>query len=257
MILAKKGQSLHNASMKTTVTAEHFLFYQEHNLIEFENLLTPEEIEKLNHEIDKELSKRMKVTDEILDRQSPQLLFDAGHDLWRSNPVIAKFARKSRLAGIAAELFKDRPLRLGYDQFFPALSPEESTTYLQDHPYTSLLKTTPHLTGVSSIQGIQGGLMLCLKGTKHESTALEEKEPEDITIFSDRTGSGVFFKGNEPIPFNLLNQRDANRYFLIVYTHRTSVYIINQRDPHKHILRELGYEVGDRLSDELHPIVCR
>jgi hypothetical protein len=47
------------------------------------------------------------------------------------------------------------------------------------------------------------------------------------------------------------------RYLLIVFANRRAQYVLNANDPHAHALKHKGYVFGDRLREELHPIVIR
>jgi len=47
------------------------------------------------------------------------------------------------------------------------------------------------------------------------------------------------------------------RYLMLVYTHPTAIYYLEEKDPKTHHLKSLGYVFGDRLNDKLNPIVYR
>lgn len=203
--------------MKIRVTTDQQGFFRRHKMIEFQGLLEPEPLNQFNAEIGKALDNR-----------------STGHDLWRTNEILGKLIRQSKLARIAADLIEVRPLRLGYDQLFLYM------TYTKKHQ---------SLNDFSCLQGIVCGLMLCLKGT--ESPKREE------SVFSTVAGNGVYFNPHHEINMDEISQMVGARYLLIVYTHASTVYILNKDDPHLYDFKKLGYNYGDKLLDHLNPIVCR
>jgi len=215
--------------MKFIIENEHREFFQKNMAIEFEGLLSDEELTLLNHEISEVLSQRQDKGHNVY----------AARDLWRESSVIKKIACQRRFAEIAAQLVDEKPLRLGYDLFFPSPS-------LEAEPQPS--KT---LNEMSSLQGIVCGLLLCLSGKEPVTSSME------VQMFSGTSGNGVFLSPEAPINFQELSHHEGHSYYLVVYTKAKSVYIRNDQDPHTHAFKEVGYAFGDRLLDELNPIIYR
>ncbi len=159
------------------------------------------------------------------------------------------------LSGIASELVEQKPLRFGYDSFFPAVTKTPGR-----NSYETFLQTTPTLQEMSCIQGVLCGAMLCLSGNDVvEVTDSQELDNDtDVvttSIFSKIPGNAVFFAPDWPLPLHEIFQNPGFTYLLIVYTKDNAVYLAEQGDPHLHNFKRLGYNFGDRLKEPLHPIV--
>lgn len=223
--------------MRFAVTKDHRSFFQKNQVIELEGLCSSELLQSLTAAIDSTLAKRLHIKSRELDKQLPKTHFTSGRDLWRSNDLIKRFVTQPSFAEIAAELTGKRLLRLGYDQFFPGTS--------QD-----LLQSEQSLEQVSCIQGVQCGLMFCLKGIKSDEASIK-------TVFPLQEGNAILFSSSAPIPWNQLCQHPQNSYFMIVYAHHNSVYVYNEHDPLGNELKQWGYGISDKLTDKSNPIVHR
>ncbi|MBA3957702.1 MAG: hypothetical protein H0X51_04810 [Parachlamydiaceae bacterium] len=230
--------------MKFAINRDHRDQFREHQAIECEGLLSPEEISELLKAVDAGLALRLRIKPSELVKQSSERIFSVGRDLWRVAPPIKKVVMQSRFAEIAADLAEQRMLRLGYDQFFPSIEP---SPIQEKGGYFSLLQQASSLTEVSCLQGITGGLLLCLSG---------ESPSSQSTIFPSRPGNGVFFKAGAAIPFPQLNTH-PQKHLLIVYTQATAVYVHRDKDPLAHVFKSVGYTYGDKLVDKWNPIVYR
>lgn len=82
--------------MKYHISREHHFFFEQHRYIEFEGLLSNQELDHLARAIGK-YSKQVR-------------------DLFRASDEVRKIVQMSRLAKIASELTHKRHLRLGFDQ---------------------------------------------------------------------------------------------------------------------------------------------
>ena len=82
--------------MHFAIAPEHLNFFQRHHYIEFENLLTQEEVETLLHALNTALPHQ--------------------YDTWRGNPIIQKFVLRKQFAEIASNLTKISPLRIAFDR---------------------------------------------------------------------------------------------------------------------------------------------
>lgn len=231
--------------MKFAIANEHRLFFQREGLIEFENFLTLEQLRLCNQAIDQALASRLEVTP---GQRPPEEHFLQGRDLSRSQSDLRHLVCQPRFAEVASELVEMKPVRLGYDQLFPAIEQET-----RDEVFNKFLQQTATLEEISSVDGILCGLMLCLSPPLQG--ILEEKD--GIDIFPRQAGRAIFFRPN--IPINLQNyfHHRGQRYLMIVYTSGNSRYLLKEGDPHTHALKRLGYIVNDKLSDRYHPIVYR
>lgn len=232
--------------MKFAIASEHRDFFQKQRTIEFENLLTEKQMSALTEGVENALLERLGV-----DPQSatPGKQFIIGHDLWRSSAQVKKIIMQRQLAQCAADLTEASALRFGYDQLFPELRGRTYRSAISD-AYHQLLNHPATLNGISSLQGIACGLMLCLQGdhTGHAETG---------SVFTTVPGNGVFIHPDFVLDFQYLMQHPMQRYLLIVYTNSKAFYSRNDADPHTHALKPFGYNFGEKLSDKFHPMVCR
>lgn len=208
--------------MKTTIDIAHQNFFKLNGHIQFEEIFSSAQIHAINLEINLILAKR--------GEKDP---FQNGRDLWRSSSVLNKHLDHRKLAGIASELVQYKPLRLGYDQY---LTPPV--------PYPTLHS----LEQLSCIQGILCGVLLCLVNA-------EEAVPSEI--FPVKAGDATFFSASYNLPWDQMAALKGQAYLLIVYTEERALYIHQEADQHKYALKEFGYNFGDRLNDQWHPIVYR
>jgi hypothetical protein len=236
--------------MKIAIAKEHRDFFQQKGWIEFENFLSPETVAQFNQHIDQVLSERLE--NQKLTHARSDELFMKGRDLWRSSSDLRKLTCQPRFAEIASELMEKKPVRLGYDQLFPA---RHTSSYSQTgQVYTKFLQLTAALDDISCIRGLLCGLMICLSAPlkNAESTPLEE-----IDIFPSAVGNAVFFQPHIPVDLSQLKEHPDQRYYLIVYTENQAQYYLQPQDPHTHVLKHLGYGFNDKLFDKLNPIVYR
>lgn len=233
--------------MKSSVESEHRQYFRKNHRIEFDGLLTPSQVEEINGGLAEALASRLHVKAPRAFFETAEQTFNAGRDLWRHNDVLKKYATSSRLAEIASELIEYKPLRLAYDQFYPSLH-SNVPLQLSSTPYRDLIRQPRSLKEISCVQGILGGLILCLDGDTESTTT---------ALFPAKAGSGVFFSAEAVLDFNELFQEKPHRYWMIVYTHPTSIYLLEEADPQTHELKRAGYVFGDKLSDKLNPIVYR
>lgn len=234
---------------KFAIASEHRDFFNKQHSIELEELLNAKQLQRLTSAIDTALALRLKLRVSELPK-APETLFMAGRDLWRGSDVIKNIVTQRQFSQIAAELTGQRMLRLGYDQFFSeplrsSILTQAMSKTLFPHPQT--------LTEISSLQGVQCGLMLCLRGEA------SEEEEASSPLFSKQAGSGVFFNPQTPFLFqpNAENTNSLRQYLMIVYVSNSSVYLCNHSDPQVHALKQYGYVFGDKLNDKRNPIVYR
>jgi hypothetical protein len=241
--------------MKFATAKEHRDFFQKYGWIEFEGLLSNDQLALANQAIDQVLAERLHLPPERLKTASSENFYLQGHDLWRSHSFLHKFVTQVHFAEIAAELIEKKPLRLGYDQLFPARS---QTAFMQETPlaYPRFLEQTASLETVSCLQGVACGFLLAL-GIEETSSSTKEVSFEGPDIFPNQPGSIIFFQPHLAVNWSHLYAHRGQRFYLIVYTFASAHYQLNPQDPHTHALKRLGYVFNDKLNDKLHPIVYR
>ncbi|WP_068469058.1 hypothetical protein [Candidatus Protochlamydia phocaeensis] len=242
--------------MKFAIAKEHKNFFQKQGMIEFEGFISSDQLALFNQAIDQALESRMDIPAERLRLQSSENLFLQGRDLWRANESLRKLVCQPRLAEIASELIEKKPLRLGYDQLFPARYQEKFSPSPQQRTYAQFLAQTTNLETISSLQGVACGLMLCLGAA---GNTVRESEPalEGLDIFPSSPGQAIFFQPQAMANLEFLYAHPGHRFYLIVYAQASAYYQLQPQDPHTHALKHLGYVFNDKLNDKLNPIVYR
>lgn len=233
--------------MKFAVASEHRDYFQKNQYIEFEGLLNADQVSLLRQGVDAALAKHLHLPVTKLNRLTAEKKFNAGRDLWRLDDHVKKWVTSGQLADIAAELIEKKPLRLGYDQYFPVTPVHENI--IRETTYDQLLGKTASLEEISCLQGVLCGLIICLTDGTLEGV--------NTSVFPNKAGNGIYFQPSHLINFNELRKRAGQDFMLIVYSEKNAVYIMREGDPQVHALKRLGYVFGDKLSDKLNPILCR
>lgn len=204
--------------MKFSISLEQRNFLNQKGYIPFYELLSASELKTLNDAL---LSKDL----------------TAHHDLWRENEAIKKIVFSRRLVNLVYELTSKKPIRLGFDHYLPAkkqgLLEEETKS-----PIEKFFEGTLPLQDQLSINPIIGMFLFLLN---------EEGEAP----------TGYFILPGTVFSLDELSLANDQRYFLIGYGDSYSQYLYETRDPEVHFLKPLGYVFGDRLNDNLHPILFR
>lgn len=217
--------------MKFTIDDEHLHYYRTHGFVEFESLFDAEQIATLV------TAAKGLTTGTAWER------FLQGRDLWRKNEALLKILSQRKLGEAAVRLTGKRPLRIGFDQLFPAPVPVLAAT---ETPYEDFLARKKSLADWTSLQGVVCGLLISLDGGFDENSMLPAQP-----------GNGVFLSPEALINFPAFAKSKDCSLYLIVYTDSKSVYIYNRQDTHARAFGRLGYNIGDRLSDEKNPIVFK
>lgn len=216
--------------MRFALTAEHRQLFLERGYIEFEDLFSLGQLD----EIVKELIRSRCVRDICC--CTGMDIVKAGRNLCNEHRDIKKVVCSMSLAAIAAELFNVRRLRLGYDQvFFSGKKWDSEVVFFEDGV---------SLESISSVQGIVGGLILCLSGEERESG-----------ILPSRPGNGVYFKGDLPLDLEGLKDNEKRCYVMIAYCIPNAVYTLCNKDPHVHYLKKYDYTFGDLLREDTNPML--
>lgn len=203
--------------MRYTIHTQHCDFFKEHHAVEFESVLSLSEVQSLSNAIDESLALRLEINQDELRKQNSKTLFASGRDLWRVSPTIKKIAAGVKLAQIAFDLIQVKPLRLVFDQYIP------KTEYLNSE--------IPFGEGCC-FQGFLCGVLVQLEGPN--------------------AGNAIYFS---PLYVPVLPEGYGGKMLIVGYGHQVSLYVHQDKDPHLHDLKRLGYNFGDRLNDKLHPLI--
>lgn len=246
--------------MKFATSKEHRDFFLKNGWIEFEDLISNQQLTSMNQAIDQVSLERLKSHSKKKPPLTAENAFLQGRDLWRSNPELHKVVTHIRFAEIAAELIGKKPLRLGCDQFLP--TPIARTFSSEVSPYYSIfLHRHAALEKILCLQGVAAGLIFALSD-RHDEPVIEEKtdnaiSEEGIDIFPSRAANAIYFQPNVCVDWSRIYTHSGQRFYLIVYTNSSSYYMLQRDDPHTHTLKKLGYVFNDPLIDKYNPIICR
>lgn len=223
--------------MKFAIASEHVTYFEKHRQVELEGFFSDSQLLSMKECLEGYLERALHIPRAKIATSNGELLFKAGHDLWRHEPKLQKLVLNPSLAEIAAELTDKKQIRLGYDQLLP--------TYAKlvegNRPFS--------LQELCYFQGSLCGLMIALTDNLWIPTD---------SLLPKKAGNIVFFDSNQAIPFDVLRQEASfGLFWMFVYVSGTALYIKQTNDPHVHAPRELGYTFGDRLRDDRHPIVYR
>lgn len=232
--------------MKFSIAYEHRQFFQKEKYIEFDLILTSSQVEELNAAIHLAVNTRLASEKSVGKRKTYEQFFMAGHDLWRDNETVKKIVTNPQLTQIGADLVETRDLRLGFDQYFPNISKKIHFTGIEKK-YEDFLEEKLTLNELYGLEGIACGLLVCLRNAP---------EGSDESVFPKEAGNAIYIAPDYQIDFSKLNLNQQD-YLLIVYTYNAAYYRLNEKDPHAHTLKHLGYHFGDKLNDKLNPIVYR
>lgn len=156
------------------------------------------------------------------------------HDIWRENDSVKKIVFSRRLVNLVYELTNKKPIRLAFDHYLPE-KPRGLLNTEKASPVEEFFENEIPLQEQISINPLVGMFLLTLTG--------------------DSAGNGYFVLPGTIFPLNELSA--SERYFLIGYGDSHSQYLYETRDRDVHFLKTLGYVFGDRLNDNLHPILLR
>lgn len=221
--------------MKFSVDSEQKSFFNKYHAIELESLLSEQDLISLNQGIQETLPKSLPAKEQFLQ----------GRDLWRRSEQIKKVITHHRIVSLVYELVQEKPIRLGFDQFFPQIGEKENF-------YNEFFKGPLPFQSFSAIQDLLCLVLIYLKG--------DEIGPADIpnkNLFPAKPGNVVFFSPDYEIDFEQLSPRNNQSFLLVGFTRHHSQYLLIDKDPQRHYLKKLGYVFGDKLHDNLHPVLLR
>ena len=241
--------------MRFATASDHLTFFHKNHFVEFENLLSKEQVTLLLDSSLNGVEKRLSISSKGFSKLSFEKRFKAGRDLWREDDKLKKITLNSHFAEIAASLTKQSQLRLAYSQFFSQNAP------LVDSQPFPFLKNNCSLREFSSFQNTICGLLLQLSAHTHPTEKHQENgdqnEQKKLSMMAERPGNGLFFLPDTPVSFDLFFQTPFCHQYLIVYCIDPAVYRFESNDPNTHFLKQLGCGFGDQLKKPLHPIAYK
>ncbi|GAB4190724.1 MAG: hypothetical protein Tsb0015_12170 [Simkaniaceae bacterium] len=240
--------------MNFAVDRSHREFFFKHRFVEFEGLLSEEEADRLREAIFQTISNRLRKKPP-LEESSAREVFLEGHNLFTDNKLVRKYVLRRNFAEIASSLLGIRPLRIAFDQF---IYTRENESLFHEKEISKVLPNEISLHQMSSVEPVVCGCILNL--AKQCSTAPAEtfsiaQDMEMLIPIPSCPGHGIFFQVDAPISFESLYAVPNQNLLLIVYGKDKMLYTKNDRDPHVHQLKKLGYVFGDKLKNETHPII--
>ncbi|MDR3624189.1 MAG: hypothetical protein P4L16_03495 [Chlamydiales bacterium] len=239
--------------MKWTITTQHKDFFESHSFIAFEEFLSKEQVELAADLVKEFLCNHFHIPKDTFFTLTPEDVFLASRDLSRNMPILRKIICNKQLGSIAAELMLKKHVRLGFDQII-------STTQLpyqgKNEFFSKLLNKEHRLPEISSIQGILGGALILLSENTPSFFEEEQELFSSKSLFPKRPGDIVFFNQYFPLSFNLFYGQKEALYLLVTFTETNAVYIHNEKDPHTHALKSIGYVFGDRFQEKYHPTLA-
>lgn len=243
--------------MRWAISSHQCDFFQNNELIEFENFLSTAQTHKLMSVCKNGIETRLGITAHEDFKRNPEEVFMKGRDLFRENLNLKKQICDSKFSRIAAELTHATNLRLACDQLIA------STHFVQyflpqARHFNEFMKQPHSLMDLTSFQGVVCGVMLCL--SKDQEATIEGPEKEQslkLSVYPAKPGNAVFFKPSHTFSFQDLYGKEDALYLLIVYCQAKTTYVFQPNDIHTHALKNLGYVFGDSLTEKYHPTVYR
>ncbi|RDB31353.1 hypothetical protein [Candidatus Similichlamydia laticola] len=195
---------------------------------------------------------RLRLSHSTPNLSSLQLLF-GGRDLWRESQTLHHVIRKGPLAQLVASLWWSHGgVRLLYDQLIPFTSLTDETS--GNSFFRSLHEGSFTLSGYSAFSDILGGLALCLESNGPEEIPVEVPKASSH-FFPVRVGTVLCFSETCRIRFPYGEKGDSALWYLVVFGKERSRYVLNEKDPHGHRPKGLGYFLNDFLTSDRNPFI--
>ncbi len=220
--------------MKFELSESFPQFFAKHGLIEFEDLLSPKELEELSSKLNEALVRSL--NNKPLEISTNQDTWKAGRDLWAQNPQILKLLTKSPIGSVASFLFKKKPLRLAYTQMIFAQD--------TDIPVGQNLS----VSDIGSMTPVLGGALICL-----QSPASYESEDLLPDLTKPRSGRVIFFSEKQQVPLPSLFAQKGLCCLLLCFAPSKVRYKLQPLDLHTHELKKSGYVFGDLIGEKEAP----
>jgi hypothetical protein len=225
--------------MRFAISSAQLQFFLQHHYIEFDDLITAQDVATLKENGQALVAKRLKTSPSKLNQFSNTDLFMAGRDSWRENSEAQKILFRPKLGQIATTLFQEKHLQMGYDQ------------WIQTSAAPSPIDQFFSLEQISSFNHISGGLIINL------GTPLEITGSYVFCPVPKKPGSGLFLSPKLLLDWKTLFNTPHLELLLLVYCPMGVRYTLNSHDPHVHALKRKGYVFGDQVSTLTHPLLYR
>ncbi|HEX4839233.1 MAG TPA: hypothetical protein VFU89_02185 [Rhabdochlamydiaceae bacterium] len=275
--------------MRFKVTGDHRKVLEKQKFIEFEDVFSLEEIEKVASHVDAVLAKRTK---RLIESQSCSELFHAGRDVWRDDPVLQQFICNRGLAQLTAQLFQQNTLCLGFDQAL-------RTTTRPGFPN----QVPASLQQKSCIQPLAGVVLIRLLGDWGDTDPLslysnnlknrefDKKGPQNfyseratiaerqgasenknseanltqsktdssscLSILPKKRENAVLIAPSLIVPWEMFFQEPKRSFLMLGYAPAKALYVSEKNDLNLHFLKKLGYVFGDHLNTNFHPLLYK
>lgn len=231
--------------MKIAVSSEQKRFFERHQIIELEGLLSPQAFANLKQAVFATLALRLNTEESKLNRNSAQQLFCAGRDIWRTHAEVRKIITSSSIGELLYDLMDSRPIRLAYDQVLPCQRIVQLDAAEPAH-YAELTKYNTTMEEISSIQGVLGAIIFCIDGPYAA-----------VDGWPSQPGNALVVTGKAILSLSSLQAVSGGIYYAVVYARDKALYIQSSSDPLTYSFKQVGYNPGDRLQDKYNPVTYR
>jgi hypothetical protein len=223
--------------MRFSVCEAFLKFFAEHQVIEFSEIFSSDEIDLLTQQVETALQQSL--GKKPLDIASNLDLWKAGRNLHLLSDSLQKMLTKSPIAQILPLLYKKKsPIRIAYTQTFFSVS--------SDLPLAGIHS----LAETSSIDPMLGGALICLS---NQGEKPEENKPD---LRHQQKGHVFFFSDQYPIPFAELFAKNGLKCLLLGFAPSQVRYKFQPLDIHTHALKRSGYVFGDSIQEKDCPYFC-
>ena len=224
--------------MNPIISSQQAHFYKQNGYIEFEAIFSATECTTLQDQLQTILFSRLK---RKLRHIPAKELYENGRDLWREHNSLKSTLLARRMTSIALGLVNKHQLRLGCDQWIEA-----------GCEWTKQVK----LNTLIGLQNIACGFLIRM-------TDPQKEEPVQPTFLQEigliplpaQRGNALIVAPQLLLNFPKLAIFSPTNLYLVVYTHTNAVYIHSTTDPLNKQLKSMGYNFGDTLNNQSHPLI--
>ena len=208
--------------MKHIIEFSQIEYYKQNRFLELAGALKADRLHGLVEAIRKEKS----ISDSKTYDKKEQFL--QAHDFFRKIPDLKRFLTSPFIANVISDLTQESNFRLLFDQliFYP-MAPEYPQSLVIDD---------------LSFQGMVIGMMINLGPI-----------PAGKTAFPSEFGNITFFDATLPIDLTGFSTPSGAEFLLVGFGRQEARYRFKEKDPHTHVLKNLGYAFGDHLTNASHP----
>lgn len=224
--------------MNPMVSSQQTNYFNQNGYIEFETLLSSAECDTLERQAKTALKSRLK---KDLSLFTAAQTYAAGRDLWREIEPLKTFLLSRRMTSVALGLTNKTSLRLGCDQWVPGVYEWPGPAKLKD---------------LLSLQGFTCFFLIRMTPPleSEDPKATFRLEPGLIPIPNLR-GNALIVNPNLLLNFPKMALYSPTDLYVIGYTLPTAVYVHNKEDPCNNQLKTMGYNYGDTVNNQYHPLI--